>query len=47
MEKMHSRDPVLVSLVQEQTNSFNRNDPVEKKEALLKKIQKRQKELKE
>lgn len=38
-------DPVLADLVQQQTEEFNRDAPVEKKVALLEKIQARQKEL--
>ena len=41
------RDPILQQLAQEQQVLFDRDAPVEEREALQKKIEKRQKELKE
>ena len=41
------RDSILQQLVQEQREAFDRDAPVEEKEALQKKIEARQKELKD
>ena len=41
------RDSVLIGQVDEQTEAFNRNAPIEETVAILEKIQKRQAELKD